>query len=180
MSFHGLSSDQRWLLRQVGTVHALDALISPEGTKRYMQSCAGGAGMTPPPGAPDWMTSYETRSGKIVSPATYCGEVRVVVTAAQINGFGACLSDDIRAEVEQSRQAQRHEHDRTWHWCRCPWKDQAPNAHSGPCTRYHPTAAEDDEHFARLHAIHDWQARLLARALDLDAGQQLALFDSPA
>ena len=71
------------------------------------------------------------------------------------------------------------ERQRTAGWCHCPWAQQAPNAHSGPCKRFHPTDEQDLDHYDISAAISRRTDEVLRRALGLDTGQ-LALFDAPA
>lgn len=58
-----------------------------------------------------------------------------------------------------------------------PPRPHAPNAHSRPCSRYHPTDEEDREHYRRTTEMHEQADALLRRVLDLGADAQLDLFD---
>jgi hypothetical protein len=80
-----LTNDQRWLLYFMGGWQIRDCLIGPAGTDHLMQSTSGACRFTGPEGGPEWMTCWDTRNGKIVSPGR--GESRVVVTKAQINAY---------------------------------------------------------------------------------------------
>lgn len=171
-----LSVDQRWLLLHIGGWAIVDALLSPAGTDHLMQSMSGSTGGNPPQGGPEWLCGWQTRAGKIVSP--WRGQPHVVVSAAQIKRYGKQLPADGRAELVECRAARSAETMRTEGWCHCPWKDHSPNAHSGPCRRYHPTDAEDRAHLDNLRRIEAWETTVLRRALGVDAGQ-LALFDPP-
>ncbi|ETA91883.1 hypothetical protein O982_24830 [Mycobacterium avium 10-5581] len=174
-----LSPEQRWLLFAIGGWMMRDCLLGPAGTDHLMQSCYSSWGFTGPDGGPDWLTGWNTANGKISAPQK--GTVRVSVTKAQINSYAATLPADIRRELTDCRDAAHAEQQRTASWCHCPWRDIAPNPHSGPCQHYHPTDAEDDQHRARVHALNAWQTRLLRRALQLQcAGEQLDLFSGLA
>jgi hypothetical protein len=173
-----LTPDQRWLLSFIGGWQIRDCLISPAGTDHLMQSMSGACGFTGPEGGPEWMTGWSTRNGKISSPGH--GEARVIVTKAQINAYARSLRDSVRAELTALRAEAGSEAARTRSWCRCPWAETAPNAHSGPCQRYHPTDEEESAHYMTVRRIEEALDEALRRALnlhDIDAGQ-LALFDA--
>ncbi|MHA7658438.1 hypothetical protein ACX9NJ_23645 [Mycobacterium sp. ML2] len=172
-----LSADQRWLLWAIGGWEMRDCLLGPEGTDHFMTSLSSRYGSRAPEGAPAWLTGWDTRNRKITAPAR--GEVRVVVTAAQINAFAQGLSTNIRAQLQACRTAAQAEQARTAGWCHCPWPDQTPNTHSRPCQRFHPTDEQDLDHDDIADAIHERTADVLRRALGLDTGQ-IALFDDPA
>ena len=171
-----LTVDQRWLLYLMGGWMVRDCLIDPIGTDHLMQSMWGGWGHDHPEGGPDWMTSFETRNGKVVSPAA--GEPRVVVTKAQINAYARSLPSTIRNELITVREQANAERARTHGWCHCPYAHAAPNAHSGPCTRYHPSEEEDNAHYAEMNRLDDLAEDIMRRALRLDEPQteQLDLF----
>lgn len=177
-----LSTDQRWLLWAIGGWEMRDCLLSPEGTDHFMTSLSSRYGSRAPEGAPAWLTGWNTGNRTITAPAA--GEVRVVVTAAQINAYARGLSTEVRAELRACRDAAHAERQRTDRWCHCPWAQQAPNAHSGPCQRFHPTDEQDRDHDDRTAAISERTSQVLRRALGLDAPHldtgQLALFDDPA
>ncbi|NTY62624.1 hypothetical protein [Mycolicibacterium sphagni] len=176
MSDHDLTSDQRWLLYFMGGWMIRDCLIDSTGTDRLMRSMWGGCNHDHPQGGPEWMTSFETRNGKVVSPGH--GEVRVVITKAQINAYARSLPTSIRTELSDIRHEAADERKRTYGWCHCPHARTAPNAHSGPCTRYHPTEDEDTAHYAAMNRLDDIAEDIMRRALRLDEAQaeQLDLF----
>lgn len=171
-----LTSDQRWLLYFMGGWMIRDCLIDSTGTDRLMQSMWGGCNHKPPQGGPEWMTSFETRNGKVVSPGH--GEVRVVITKAQINSYAKTLPTAIRNELIAVRDDAYEENNRTLGWCHCPHAHTAPNAHSGPCTRYHPTEDEDQDHYAEAERLRSTTKEIMRRALRLDEpeAEQLDLF----
>lgn len=173
-----LTADQRWLLYFMGGWQIRDCLISPAGTDHLMQSMSGACGHTSPDGGPEWMTGWETRNGNIHSPGR--GEPRVVITKAQINAYARSLTESVRAELVALRADAGAEAARTTGWCRCPWADTAPNAHSGPCQRHHPTDEEENTHYATLGRIEDALDEALWRALapQEPPGGQLDLFDA--
>lgn len=174
-----LTTDQRWLLFVIGGWTMRDCLISPDGTDYLMQTMSGACGLSGPDGGPEWLTGWNTRSGKITAPPF--GDVRVMVTKAQINSYARALPDCTRDDLIACREADAVEQRRTYEWCHCPWQHQAPNPHSGPCKRYHPTDDEYDDHLVRVRAIAAWQTQLLRRALHLDtAGEQLDLLSALA
>ncbi|CPT78087.1 Uncharacterised protein [Mycobacteroides abscessus] len=170
-----LTTDQRWLLYFIGGWMIRDCLIDSAGTDHLMQSMAGGYNHKPPTGGPEWMTAYETRNGKVVSPGH--GDVRVVVTKAQINAYARSLSTSIRDELIAARDEETTERNRTLGWCHCPHAHIAPNAHSGPCTRYHPTEDEDHAHYLEADRLRGITEDILRRALRLnEQAEQLDLF----
>ncbi|QIV79886.1 hypothetical protein [Mycolicibacterium frederiksbergense] len=173
-----LTTDQRWLLYFMGGWSIRDCLIGTAGTDHLMQSMSGACGHTSPDGGPEWMTGWDTRNGKISSPGR--GEARVVVTKAQINAYARSLRESVRDELVALRAEARAESDRTTGWCRCPWAETAPNAHSGPCQRYHPTDEEESAHYATVWRIDEALDEALSRALNVHAAEagQLALFDA--
>lgn len=156
-----LTENQRWLLLLMGGWAIIDALCSPAGTKHLMQSSWGGANHTPPEGAPAWLRSFDTRGNKIVAP---CG---VTVTAAQINRYAAALDESIRAELAACQAARQTNTMQGYEWCHCPNEHTAPNAFTGPCTRYHPTGEDEAAHLAEYRRIREWEKDLLRRALGL-------------
>jgi hypothetical protein len=172
-----LTNDQRWLLYFMGGWQIRDCLIGPAGTDHLMQSTSGACRFTGPEGGPEWMTGWDTHNGKIVSPGR--GESRVVVTKAQINAYARSVRESVRAELVALRAEAGVEANRTRGWCHCPWSQTAPNAHSGPCQRYHPTDDEDDIHYATVRQIDEALDEALRRALNpnTEPAGQLALFD---
>ncbi|ETZ96750.1 hypothetical protein AWC27_19580 [Mycobacterium szulgai] len=160
-----LTTDQRWLLYFMGGWQIRDCLIDTAGTDHLMQSMWGSCGFTGPEGGPEWMTGWETRNGKVHAPGR--GESRVVITKAQINAYARSLRESVRADLVALRAEARAEVNRTAGWCHCPWSQTAPNAHSGPCQRYHPIDDEDDAHYATVRRIDYALDEVLWRALDL-------------
>jgi len=178
-SMTDLSADQRWLLYAMGGWAIRDCLISPAGTDHLMQSMWGSVGRTHPEGGPQWLTGWDTHGGKITAPSA--SNRRVTITKAQINAYARTLPADVRDELLVLRSEDQAEHQRTNGWCHCPWANTPPNAHSGPCTRYHPTADEDNDHWDALNRIENRLDNLLRHALNIGAttARQLALFDAP-
>lgn len=168
-----LSSDQRWLLFFIGGWSMRECLLGPGGTDYFMQSLSGAAGFTAPEGGPQWMTGWNTRGGKIISPSH--DDVRVVVTKSQIDAYARGLPTQVRDELLAVRNAGHAERDRTDGWCRCPWSQTAPNDSTEPCDRYHPSDVEESAHDAELRRIDEWNTATLRKALSLDVGQ-LELF----
>lgn len=173
-----LTSDQRWLLATMGGWPIVWALCGPDGTQQLMASMWGGCGKRVD-GAPEWMTSFETRGGKVFSPAF--GDPRVVVTAAQIDRFAAQLPDEVRAELKACRAAGIEENQRTLRWCHCGREAECLKANEGDRLyggRHHPTDADDQDHRDRYWRIRDWEDRVLMKALGLMGGPvgQLDLF----
>lgn len=100
-----------------------------------------------------------------------------------ISSFAAVYSSlrllpSIRAELIAVRDLDQAENARAYDWCYCPWSTTAPNAHSGPCTRYHPSHDEADAHRARARHIGDQLDDILRRALRIGdpTALQLELF----
>ena len=174
-----LSTEQRWLMFAIGGWTMRDCLLSPAGTDHFMQSCYSSWGFSGPDGGPEWLTGWNTQGGKITAPQT--GTMRVTLTKAQINSYAAALPADIRRELTECRDAAARRAPAHCRLVPLPLADRAPNAHSGPCERYHPSDDEDHEHYARVRAIDAWQTQLLRHALQLhSAGEQLDLFSGLA
>ena len=111
---------------------------------------------------------------KFVSPGQ--DNVRVRVTAAQVRNLGRSLPPGLHAEIRQCLDAHSAERARTHQWCYCPYAHTAPNAHSGPCTRHHPSDDEDAEHRRRAAELRTWSQTLLRQALHPATAVQLDLF----
>ncbi|MDW5610449.1 hypothetical protein [Mycolicibacterium sp. D5.8-2] len=173
-----LSEEQRHLIafvaRSNGTM-LLEAIIDDHAMRALLARAGGASGPTAPDGAPDWMTSYWTLGDRFVSPGR--DTVRVNVTAAQVRNLGRHLPAELHAEIRRCLDAHRAERERTRQWCHCPYARTAPNAHSGPCTRHHPSDDEAAEHHRHRAELRTWAQTLLHRVLDLGAGAQLDLFD---
>lgn len=173
-----LSEEQRHLIafvaRSNGTM-LLEAIIDDHAMRALLARAGGASGRpTAPDGAPDWMTSYWTLGDRFVSPGR--DKVRVNVTAAQVRNLGRRLPAELHAEIRRCLDAHRAERERTREWCYCPYAHTAPNAHSGPCTRHHPSDDEDAEHRHRTTELRTWSETLLRQALHPAAGVQLDLF----
>lgn len=173
-----LTADQRWLLRLMGGWQLVWALDSEDGIKRLFASAWGRAGHKPQDGAPEWLTGFEIRGKQIDAPA-YDRVPKVSITVKQLREFATSLPGEIQDELSACRSAGIAEAVRTHEWCRCPYKDKAPNAHSGPCKRYHPTEAEDQAHRDEYWRVVNWEGELIDRALGFDAEPvgQLELFE---
>lgn len=174
-----LSADQRWLLYVMGGWAIRDCLIGAAGTDHLMQSMWGSAGRNGPEGGPQWLTGWDTRGGKISAPSA--SDRRVTITKAQINAYARSLPDAVRHELIALRAQDQSERQRANGWCHCPWASAPPNAHSRPCTRYHPTEDEDNAHWNALNRIDVRLDSILRQALRIDSPKagQLALFDAP-
>ena len=178
-----LTEDQRRLLRMVGGWQMREALISPDGVTRLMQSMLGSNGRRID-GAPEWMLGgFQCGSGKVVAPEF--GVPVVTVTVAQINRFAASLPDEVKAELIACREAQQSESRRTWKWCFCGREAECLRANEGDPLyggRHHPTDAEIEAHYAEDWRVRDWQDDVLDRALgfttaDVETVGQLELFE---
>lgn len=172
-----LSAEQRHLIafvaRSNGTM-LLEAMIDDHAMRALLARAGGASGPIAPDGAPDWMTSYWTVADRFVSPGR--DTVRVKVTAAQVRSLGRSLPPGLHAEIRQCLAAHSAERERTHEWCYCPYAHTAPNAHSGPCTRHHPSDTEDAEHRRRAAELRSWSQTLLRQTLHPDDGVQLDLF----
>ncbi|KWX66830.1 hypothetical protein [Mycobacterium sp. NAZ190054] len=178
-----LTHDQRWLLMTMGGWQIVDALIGPGGVNHLMQSQWGGSRLQPIPGAPGWMTSFQTRGSKIVSPS-FADEPRVTVTAAQINAYARALPSGVRGELEElALQRQQH----AWQgrdWCLCGRAEECRRRNQGDPVygdRHHPTEAEENQRHADWLRMRITERVLLAKALGLNAREepvQLDLFEA--
>ncbi|ULE31163.1 hypothetical protein [Mycobacterium sp. IDR2000157661] len=172
-----LSEEQRHLIAFVARTNGtmlLKAMIDDHAMQALLARAGGATAPTAPDGAPDWMTSYWTVADKFVSPGR--DKMRVKVTAAQVRKLGRSLPAGLHAEIRQCLDAHSAERERTREWCYCPYAHTAPNAHSGPCARHHPSADEDAEHRHRAAELRTWSETLLRQALYPAAGVQLDLF----
>lgn len=177
-----LSDDQRWLLWTVG-LGISRALLSDEGLDSYMASTNSYYG-TARPGAPQWMDSYETRAGRITSPARG-DEIRVTVTAKQIRAFRKTIPAELLTELAAIDKAEMDEHWRTELWCRCHFakgSEVKPHKDFRQREQYHPSDAEDGEHMEIVVGLRRRESDCLKAILAI--GQepvgQLALFGSEA
>lgn len=170
-----LTTDQRWLMWAIGGWQMRDCLLSPAGVDHFMTSMSSVASGTALNGCPSWLTGWNTQNRKITAP--WQGEVRVVLTAAQINAYARQIPAHVLAELQECRTADRAEQIRTDEWCYCPSANEAPNAHSGPCRRYHPTDDEEQAHFDIGDSIAERLDQTLWTALGLGSdNDQLDLF----
>ena len=176
-----LTLDQRWLLMTIGGWQIVWALIDPAGTKHLMNSLSARAGGTAIPGAPEWMTSWETRGGKICSP---CGplvaEPKVVVTAAQIDRYATTIPDEIKDQLRDIRAQSTANAVLRGRFCGCGSK---------PCGYAYlgdricpPTERQESDARADYRRIRAYETVYLAKALRLPAralepSGQLALFE---
>lgn len=171
-----LTSDQRWLLAAYDPSMLADLIVTPEyGLSRIKSTCAGGTARHAD--GPEWLRSYDTGGGKISGGMGF-GDYRVTITFAALSKWAAAVPDRLRVKLANNLTERGAEMRRTHDWCHCPYKDEAPNAHSKPCTRYHPTDAEDDallladrRRYAGLRAL-VWDA-----IWDNDEPEQLDLFE---
>ena len=172
-----LNAEQRHLIafvaRSNGTM-LLEAMIDDHAMRALLARAGGASGPTAPDGAPEWMTSYWTVADRFVSPDR--GEVRVKVTAAQVRNLGRSLAPGLHAEIRQCLDAHSAERVRTHQWCYCPYAHTAPNAHSEPCARHHPSDDEDADHRHRTAELRTWSQTLLRQALYPATAVQLDLF----
>ncbi|MCV6982136.1 hypothetical protein H7I53_18140 [Mycolicibacterium pulveris] len=178
-----LTVEQRWLLMTMGGRQIVDALIGPGGVNHLMQSRWSSSRVRAVQGAPEWMVSFETRGGKIVSPAF--DEPRVTVTAAQINKYAKTIPAEVRSQLEQLA-LDRSQH--TWQindWCLCGREAECLKAHEGDPLyggRHHPSKREYNQHLADGLRIRAYEKVLLAKALRLDGREaesgQLELFEA--
>lgn len=173
-----LTTDQRWLLRSVGGWAMREALLSPGGVMRLMQSMYGSTGH-PIDGGPAWLANgFTCGQGKVVSPGF--GEPLVTVTTAQINRYAASLSDELKAELVACRDASHAETQRTWKWCRCGSEVECRRSNAGD-PHHHPTDAEEEAHYAESRRLREWTDDLLDRAFGFevvaDPVGQLELFE---
>lgn len=159
-----LTEDQRWLLWTVG-LNISRALVSDDGLAHFMGSMIGYYG-TALDGVPEWMDSYLTQSGRIISPyRSTLAAPKVTVTKADIRRFRKTIPAELLAELKQIDQAQTAEAQRTWLWCRCGGKlhqDFMGRDH------YHPTDAEDQEHLDIACDLIDRERDCLRRILGID------------
>lgn len=157
-----LTEDQRHLLTAYDPGLLAGLIRNPEHSlARIKSSHVGGSARRH--NGPEWLRWYETGGSGIKG-----GEHdnwRVTITWAQLSRWAATVPDDIRAKVIANHAEWAEERDRTDGWCRCPWQTEAPNAHSQPCNRYHPTDAEDNEHTARALRINSYQRAFVGQAI---------------
>lgn len=177
-----LSNDQRWLLWTVG-LGISRALLSDEGLESYMASMNSYYG-TARPGAPQWMDSYQTRAGRITSPARG-DDIRVTVTAQQIRAFRKTIPAELLTELAAIDKAEIGEHWRTELWCRCHFAqggEVKPHKDFQQREQYHPSAAEEATHMEIVVGLRRRESDCLKAILEI--GQepvgQLALFGSEA
>lgn len=104
----------------------------------------------------------------------------VAVSYAEVKRWAGSVPEYIVAELRLQFGLMARERDRTMNWCYCPWKDTAPNAHSDPCTRYHPTDSEDRQRRDVADELDHRQETfvLIALGLTSETPKQLDLFEA--
>ncbi|SCX34512.1 hypothetical protein [Mycolicibacterium fluoranthenivorans] len=177
-----LTDDQRWLLWTVG-LNISRALIDDAGLQHFMASMNGYYG-TARDGAPEWMSSYQTMSGKITSPARGGDHARVAVTSAHIRAFRKTIPAELLAELAAIDKGQMDEHWRTEMWCWCHRSRGEVVAHTDFLGRekYHPSDSEDDLHLEIVWDLQDRERDCLRTILGVGAEKlgQLELFEVSA
>lgn len=165
-----LDVEQRQLLFHMGGWQIREALLHAD-TDRLMASCWGGSSVANDGGSP-WLTSFQVGQGVIRCPAfTDVSGIppRVEIRAAALRAYGKALPQRDRDELAAVSDLARAERDRTNHWCHCGRKPttvhQCAAAFLPPS--YHPTKAQDAEHYAELRRIRGLERQALARALQL-------------
>lgn len=183
-----LTEDQARLLhRHCGTWLVAATISDPDYGISSIKGRAGGAAW--PDGAHPELPYKNTgvRADRIAGYNTHHDDgarvdvsTVVAVKFTEIKRWASAVPEHIATEIRLQFGLMAKERDRTANWCRCPYKDAAPNAHSEPCRRYHPTDAEDQQH-RDINAELDHrqeQFALMALGLAGDAHpQQLDLFE---
>jgi hypothetical protein len=172
-----LTDEQRHVLAVYDSGMIADLIAHPEyGLSRIKSGQAGGTAR--PGNGPDWLRWYSTGSGGIHGGEI--GDPRITITYTQLVKWASSVPPEIRDKVAANRAESLAESHRTEGWCRCPWADKAPNEHSQPCSRYHPTEAEDNENLAQSLRINRCQRVLVGQAIWAKDSDQLDLFEVSA
>lgn len=167
-----MDEKQRELLAAYDTGMIADLIVKPEyGLSRIKSSQAGGTCRT----KVEWMRHYSTGKGAIYG-GDIGGPALVSITYSQLLKWAASVPDDIRAKLAANLAEQAQERAHTWEWCRCPWSEKAPNDHSGPCTKYHPSVVENNNYHANSMRLHAYERVYVCQAIWSDTEQQLDLF----
>lgn len=95
---------------------------------------------------------YNAATGPRLQPAPTV----VSVGFTEIRRWVAQVPEHVKTELRLQFGAMADERNRAEKWCRCPYTTEAPNAHSEPCKRYHPT---DDEQRRRRDVMAGLDAR---------------------
>ena len=170
---------QRKLLGAYDTGMMADLIVNPQcGLSRIKSSQAGGTCRGMPD--PEWLRHYSTGKGGIHG-GDIGGPALVTITYNQLLKWAESVPADIRAKLAANNAEQAEERARTWEWCRCPWAEEAPNAHSEPCKRYHPTVVEDNDYHANAQRLSTYEKVYVSQAIWSDANDdQLDLFAEAA
>lgn len=171
-----MDDTQRKLLCAYDTGMIAALIVNPDyGLSRIKSSQAGGTlhGITDP----EWLRRYSTEKGGI-----HGGDIgephRVRITYTQLLKWAASVPADIRDKLTANNTEQAKERARTWEWCRCPWAEKAPNEHSAPCKKYHPTVVEDNNYRATMQRLSTYEKVYVSEAVWCDTEQQLDMFEA--
>ena len=169
-----LTEDQRHVLASYDQGMLADLIIRPEyGMSRIKSAHAGGSARG---NAPEWLRWCSTDSSGI--HGGQIGEKLISVTFSQLAKWAASIPAEIREKLGANNIQQSAERMRTLDWCYCPWAEKAPNDHSHPCKRYHPTDVEENKHIARFIELSSYEKVYVGQAIwsGVESGQ-LDLFD---
>ncbi|WP_234791729.1 DNA methyltransferase [Mycolicibacterium conceptionense] len=91
----------------------------------------------------------------------------VAVSFTEIRRWARQVSEAVKTELRLQFAAMADERNRAEKWCRCPYATEAPNPHSDPCKRYHPTDDEERQRRNVMAGLNERQAEWVLLALGL-------------
>ncbi len=171
-----LTEEQRQLLYAHCRSWLLAATIAEPDYGLDVIGARGGGSSWPASIYPDLPFNRTWCSNKRITGQLGDAPPTITVTFTQIRKWVAAVPDALRKDIGHTIARLRAEQDRTAGWCYCPYATTAPNPHSGPCTRHHPTATQAAAHHAAINAIEDHLDTMTITALGRDEPAQLPLF----
>ncbi|UCZ58680.1 hypothetical protein [Mycolicibacterium phocaicum] len=174
-----MNEDQARLFLTRGAWQVANAVVDPEYAISSLKS-RGGGGSWPSGSHPElpYNQTATSPTGIYGYTDTTTREPVVSLSYSEIRRWSNNLPEQTKAQMRLTYRAMANENDAVNGWCYCPHKDTAPNGHSGPCRRHHPTDAERAEHCARKEALARREDYLARKALGLldTTPKQLELF----
>ncbi|NOR03657.1 hypothetical protein HGK72_26765 [Mycolicibacterium fortuitum] len=168
MAAPALTADQaRLLWRHAGGWMLAATIVDPDYGISSLKSRAGGTAW-PDGSHPELPYNHTWTAGTKIIGHNF-GEKDtpvVVVSFNEIGRWARQVPESVKTELRLQFAAMADERNRNW--CRCPYAIEAPNSHSEPCNRYHPT---EDEVQRRRHVMAGLavrQAEWVLKALGLN------------
>lgn len=171
MAAPALTADQaRLLWRHAGGWMLAATIVDPDYGISSLKGRAGGAAWPDGSYAELPYNHTGTTTNGIYGytlDAKWCQTRVVEVSYSEIRRWVRQLPEPVKTELRLQFAAMADERNRADGWCFCPWKDKAPNTHSEPCKRYHPTEHEERQRRDVMAGLDARQAEWVLKALGL-------------